>query len=198
MAKTAATDGIANLVNCGTYVKPETIKNLHYFIELMTFGISTKASPMRFLSYRMKDFSWRYYRHLLVCTDCFVVVDGSFALIECTGPSFVLTGLSPCLGIASFLNTRHSIRIWQGRKGILAWKCLIFRKMGIIIHIKTTFDFFWQENRVEGKKLAVQNCAECQIQIIAHRALICDSLGWHSLGFHQDSTGALISRRKSR
>ena len=62
---------------------------------------------MRFLSYRMKDFSWRYYRHLLVCTDCFVVVDGSFALIECTGPSFVLTGLSPCLEIASFLNTRH-------------------------------------------------------------------------------------------
>jgi len=32
MAKTAATDGIANLVNCGTYVKHETIKNLHYFI----------------------------------------------------------------------------------------------------------------------------------------------------------------------
>ena len=27
-----ATDGIANVVNCGTYVKHETIKNLHYSI----------------------------------------------------------------------------------------------------------------------------------------------------------------------
>ena len=171
----------------------------------MTFGISTKASPMRFLSYRMKDFSWRYYRHLLVCTDCFVVVDGSFALIECTGPSFVLTGLSPCLEIASFLNTRHSIRIWQGRKGNLArpqgyfgMKMFDLWKNGNHHSYQDNFWFFLQKNRVEGKKLAVQNCAECQIQIIAHRALICDSLGWHSLGFHQDSTGALISRRKSR
>ena len=124
----------------------------------MTFGISTKASPMRFLSYRMKDFSWRYCRHLLVCTDCFVVVDGSFALIECTGPSFVLTGLSPCLGIASFLNTRHNIRIWQGRKGILAWKCLIFGKTGISIRIKTTFDFFDRKTGLREKTCSTKLC----------------------------------------
>ena len=132
----------------------------------MTFGISTKASPMRFLSYRMKDFSWRYCRHLLVCTDCFVVVDGSFALIECTGPSFVLTGLSPCLGIASFLNTRHSIRIWQGRKGILAWKCLIFGKTGIIIHIKTTFDFFDRKTGLREKNLQYKTVPSAKFKLL--------------------------------
>ena len=45
MAKTAATDGIANLVNCCTYVKHETIKNLHYFIGTDDFWDFDKGKP---------------------------------------------------------------------------------------------------------------------------------------------------------
>ena len=118
----------------------------------MTLGISTKANPMRFLSYRMKDFSWRYYRHLLVCTDCFVVVDGSFALIECTGPLFVLTGLSPCPGIASFLNTRHNIRSNLARpQGYFGMKMFDLWKKGDHHSYQDNFWFFYRKRGLRGK-----------------------------------------------
>ena len=88
--KNAATDGIANLVNCGTYVKHETIKICIISFEL-TFGISTKAlgkhyevsklSNERFLLALLPTSVGLYW--LFCCCGRFVCVDWVYWSIVC-------------------------------------------------------------------------------------------------------------------